>query len=148
MLMIRKEQFDNFLLPDEEKFVQFVVEHIRKNHLVRVSECPENLLEQMIRFGLKRAKSYGFESSGDLIGFVAVMFKTGPNFDEQHEIKSVLEDSQVLPNNKFEQLWRVTSDEAWEQARKNCKAELWFTEETEQIKEYLPKLKQNYSNRK
>ena len=146
MLVIRQKQLDSFLMGDEDKFVRFVAEHIRENHPQRVSECPENLLEQMVRFGLQRARSYGFERAEDLTAFVAVMFDIAPNFEEQSKIKESLEDNKIPTNDKFDWLWNRTTDEDWEEAKKNCKAELWFTEETQEVKEFIPKLRQNYAN--
>ncbi len=146
MLVVRQQQINNFLLRDENKFIRFVMEHIRENHPHRVAECPEKLLEEMVRFGVERARTHGFERAEDLTAFIAVMFKIAPNFDEQTEIRQVLDDSKISINNKFEWLWNTTSDEAWEEAKKNCKTEIWFTKETPESKEFVPKLRQSYAS--
>lgn len=126
MLIIRQQQLDDYILQDEDDFVRSVTEHIREENPERVADYPDSLLEEMVRTGINRAKSRGFERPEDLSAFVAVMFEIAPNFDEQTDISKILDDDQTPVEQKLDQLFELVSEEAWEEAEENYDADAWF----------------------
>ena len=131
MLVIRKEQMDAFGWQTEEEFVRFVMEHIREESPERVLGYADEYFEEMVRNGLARARSHGFREEEDLAAFVAIMFEIAPNFDEQPNIKKVLDDKTIPSDRRFEQLWGLTSNEDWEEAKRNSREEAWFPSKEE-----------------
>lgn len=127
MLIIRQEQIDNLIKGTDEEFVEFLVDYVKEDYPDLEEEYDDETLRRMVRGGIKRAESHGLETAEDLTAFVAVMFEIAPNFDEQPEIKAVLDDLETPPNERFDKLWSpVVSEEAWEEALENYDEEAWF----------------------
>ncbi len=81
---------------------------LEKNH------DPEEL-RGMARIALQRSEKYGFVHAMDQIEFVSVMFRRGPNFDAQPEIRSILEDTSLPADQKVDRLDSPLVPEAvWE----------------------------------
>lgn len=125
-MVIRQQQLDNFILSDENKFVRSLMQHIREENPERVPGYPDNLLEEMVRVGIKRAKSHGFKQAENLSAFVVVMFEVAPNFDEQTEIKKFLNDRRTPVEQRLDRTIERASSEAWEEAADIYDAEAWF----------------------
>ena len=127
MLVVRKAQMDEMIMGDEDEFVSFLVSHAKEEHPEVKEDYTDDELRIMVRGGIKKAKSYGFKHHDDITGFVAVMFEIAPNFDEQEQIKEVLEEEGLNANQKFDKLWSdIVPDEAWEEADENYDDKAWF----------------------
>ena len=82
---------------------------------------------EMIRGGIKRAESHQITKVEDTQNFIAKMFEIAPNFDEQAEIKAVLDEQNISPDKRIEKLQSpVISDDVWEKAKSNYKENAWF----------------------
>lgn len=137
MLIIRQKQLDDYILQDEDEFVRFLMQHIREESPERVADYPDNLLEEMVRTGIERAKLHGFERPEDLSSFVAIMFEIAPNFDEQTEIKEFLDDEQTPTDEKLEKILETASEEAWAEAEESYDADAWFPIQDDEIEDNL-----------
>ena len=100
---------------------------IREANPERVLDYDDKKLEEIVKIGIKRARSHDLERSEDVAAFVALMFEIAPNFDEQEEIKTILADTNYTPTERINQLWKRSSDEAWEEAEQSYKADVWFS---------------------
>lgn len=126
MLVIRQEQIDALIMGDEDEFVEFLVKHIKDEDPELEKERDDETLREMVRGGIRRAKSHELSTSEDLTAFVSIMFEIAPNFDEQAEIKAVLKDEKTPPNERIEKLWTpLVTDESWEEAEKNYNYDAW-----------------------
>lgn len=126
MLVIRQEQIDTLTMGSEEEFVEFLVGHVKEEDPELEKEYDDDTLREMVRGGIKRAKSHELSTKEDLTAFVSVMFEVAPNFDEQSEIKAVLDDQSTPPNERFEKLWTpLVSEESWEEAKENYDEKAW-----------------------
>ena len=67
------------------------------------------------------------ELAEDIAAFVAVMFEVVPNFNEQEEIKKISANTNYTASENLANLWKRTSDKAWEEAEKSYKADVWFS---------------------
>ena len=128
MLEIRKEQSDAFLLNDEEKLVEFIIEHLQEESPELIDRIPADGLQEMVQNGLVRASSHGLRSLENLTAFVSVMFEIAPNFDEQPEIKRMLCDPTFSPEERFDLIFDKVSEKAWEEAEQRYDHEAWFPE--------------------
>lgn len=127
MLVIRQEQINQMIMGDEEEFVAFLVRQVKEEHPEIEEERDEEALRAMVRGGIRRAESHRFVNADDIAAFVAVMFEIAPNFDEQKEIRAVLDDHKTPANQRLEKLWSpVVPDEAWDEARDNYDEDAWF----------------------
>jgi len=126
VLVIRQEQIDTFIKGSDEEFVEFLVNHVKEEHPDLESEYDEAVLREMVKGGIKRAESHNLKTAGDLTAFVSIMFEIAPNFDEQSQIKAVLDDEKFPPEDRIERLWSpLVTDEAWEEAENNYNENAW-----------------------
>ena len=128
MLIIRQEQIETIIKGSGEDFVNYLFGYVKGNHAEAVAERDNKTLREMIRGGIKRAESHQITKVEDTQNFIAKMFEIAPNFDEQDEIKAVLDDENIVSDKRVEQLRSpLISDEIWEKAKSNYKEDAWFT---------------------
>src|SRR5262245_45845822 len=105
MLVIRQEQIDTLIKGTDEEFVEFLVEHVKEEFPEKAAERDEETLRTMVKNGIERAESHNLRSAEDQTSFISIMFEIAPNFDEQPQIKTVLDDEQFAPADRIERLW-------------------------------------------
>jgi hypothetical protein len=132
MLIIREEQIQYFIAADEEQLVEVISRAIREINPERVADYTDEKLGKMVRIGIERAKSHDLTRGEDIAAFVAVMFEIAPKFDEQEEIKAVLNDPMFPPEDRLYQLFERVSEGAWEEAEKLYEDTFWFPAGNEQ----------------
>jgi hypothetical protein len=132
-MIIRKEQFSRYLQEDEDRFIGFICQHLRKEYPRKTKRIAEEKLRQMVVGGLARARRYKLTTDEDLMAFVAVMMEIAPNFDEQPDLHHVLTDVRIPVNSRFDTLFIPSLDEAWEQAAENDDQTAWFQESTNNL---------------
>jgi hypothetical protein len=135
MLKIRREQFDVFQSVAEINFQKRLVDYLRVNHSdavvhlstgrMPVSQIPEEILNQMVRGGIARARSYGMSWESSLSVFVVLMFVAAPNFNDSPSIQSVLLEEKLTPNERINQLWDRTSEQDWQMVEQHYDADAW-----------------------
>jgi len=130
MLVIRQEQIDALIKGTDEEFVEFLVGHAKEEFPDKTAERDDETLRIMVRGGIKRAESHGFTTAEDITAFISIMFEIAPNFDEQPQIKTVLDDEKFPPEDRIERLWSpLVTEEEWEEAEKNYSEDAWFPKE-------------------
>jgi len=130
MLVVRQEQFEKIIKHSEEDFVNYLLDYVQGNYAEAVAERNEATLRKMIRGGIKRAQSHQIERVEDTQNFIGKMFEVAPNFDEQPEIKAVLDDESLMPEKRLEKLESpVITPEIWEKARSDYDEKAWFPEQ-------------------
>jgi hypothetical protein len=135
MLKIRPEQLKVFQPVAEAAFEQRVVEYLRENHddevvilpagEYQVKDLDDGTLLKMVRTGIARARSYGMTWESNLTTFAIVMVVVAPNFDDHPLIRRVLNDDRIEPDQRIEQLWRLTEEENWKTAEDSYEARAW-----------------------
>ena len=127
MLVIRQEQIDALIKGTDEEFVEFLVGHAKEEFPEKTEERDDETLRTMVRGGVRRAESHGFTTAEDITAFISIMFEVAPNFDEQAQIKAVLNYKDFAPEDRLERLWSpLVTEEAWEEAEKNYNEKAWF----------------------
>ena len=126
MLVIRQEQIDTLIKGSDEEFVEFLVAHVKEEFPEKTSEHKDERLHLMVKGGIKRAESHDLTRAEDITAFISIMFEIAPNFDEQAQIKAVLDDKMYPPEDRIERLWSpLVPDEAWEEAESKYNEEAW-----------------------
>ena len=129
MLVIRQEQLDTLIKGSDEEFIEFLVAHVREEFPEKTAERDDETLRAMVEAGVARAESHGLTTAEDTTSFISIMFEVAPNFDEQPQIKAVLDDGRFAPEERIEKLWSpLVTDENWEEAEKNHDENAWFPE--------------------
>ena len=127
MLVIRQEQIDTLIKKSDEEFVEFLVAHVKEEYPGKSSEYDEETLRVIVRSGIERAESHDLRTAEDITAFVSIMFEIAPNFDEQPQIKAVLDDENFLPGDRIDRLGSpAVSEEAWNEAEENYNEDAWF----------------------
>lgn len=130
MLVIRQEQINTLIMGDDERFVESLIKQAKRENPEIESKYNDETLREMVRGGINRAKSHNLKNADDITGFVSTMFKVAPNFDEQPEIKAILEDEKTPPDERFEKIRsNLVSEEAWKEAKNNYDEKAWFSDQ-------------------
>ena len=130
MLVIRREQIQEFIARDETELTDVVRDAIHKANGERVKGYGDDELDAMLRIGIGRAKSHGINMAEDIAYFVAIMFEIAPRFDEQTDIRKVLENADFPPDIRLEQLFTCVDDAAWVEAGRLYEDSFWFPAKT------------------
>ncbi len=110
----------------EDEWVEFLVSNVKKEDPELGTKYQDDELKRMVRVAIEKADSYGFVNADDQSAFVSIMFEVAPNFDDQPEIKAVLEEEQLPISYRLDKLWSdAIPDEVWEKAREEYKEEAW-----------------------
>ncbi|MCI0390609.1 MAG: hypothetical protein MOB07_17830 [Acidobacteria bacterium] len=141
MLKIRPEQSEVFQPVAEAAFVAEVVDYLKKTRPdevvrlpggpARVTELTDEILSNMVRGGIARAREYGITWCSTLVAFVVVMFVSAPNFDDHPLLKRALLDNDTDPNGRLDKLIQNSTEQNWEAARQSYDANAWGLKERE-----------------
>ena len=135
MLKIRPEHLEVFQPVAEAAFVAGVVDYLKKtlpDEVVRlpggptrVAELTDEILSNMVRGGIARAREYGITWCSTLVAFVVVMFVSAPNFDDHPLLRRTLLDKDTDPNGRLDKLIQNSTEQNWEAARQSYDANAW-----------------------
>ena len=126
MLVIRQEQIDVLIKGTEDEWVEFLVDHVKGEDAALSEKYSDEELRSMVKSGIKRSESHGITSAEEQSAFVSIMFKVAPNFDEQPEIKDVLDDARFRPPHRMQNLWSpAVPDSAWDKAKEEHDEKAW-----------------------
>ena len=115
-----------FIAADDQELMTVVLPAAVAAQPNWTAEVEEKDLERMARIGIERARKYGLSAAEDLAAFVAIMFAVAPRFDEQPQIRQVLEDPAFPPSMRFYQIFDRVQDEHWKAAEKLYEDSFWF----------------------
>ncbi|MEW6210761.1 MAG: hypothetical protein AB1631_20520 [Acidobacteriota bacterium] len=135
MLIIKPEQMDAFKATADAAFVRRVASYLREKHgevivelpnaTMAVKQIPEDMLCEMARKGVERAREYGMTWESSLTAFVVLMFVTAPNFDDHPLIQRAMRDESIPPDLRIDQLWERTTDQNWEAVERGYDPQGW-----------------------
>lgn len=111
MLIIRKEQIEEFDKYIFQSFKTRILDHLMKIWPERCMELGEENVRESIERGIKSATDYGITTENDVAGYIDLMYVLGLNFDADTTIPwaaSILQDQDLLPHQKMEKLYEMT----------------------------------------
>lgn len=126
MLVIKRSQIQEFIAADDAQLAAVVAEAVRVACAERVAGYDEAELQRMVRLGFERARSHELTAAEDIAAFVAIMFEVAPRFDEQEDIRQVLDDPAFPPSMRLYQIFDRASEEAWNEAGRRYEDSFWF----------------------
>lgn len=132
MLVVKKAQIEAFIAQDDTQLTRVIREIVQEAFHEGVENYPDEKLDKMVRLGIEKAKSRGFERAEDIAAFVAIMFEISPNFDIQEHIDAFLKDESVPEGSRMEFLLGRIQNETWAEAENTYDAKAWFPDRTEE----------------
>jgi hypothetical protein len=138
-LSIRAEQMSVVEAVAQENFVRRIAAHLLEDYREAVVTLPgdekftvndlsEETLHDLIRTGISRARRYGMTFESSISAFTAVMFEVSPNFDTHRLCQVLLNDEEVEPNNRLDELLEVLTEKNWESVRADYDPNAWKPE--------------------
>ena len=106
MLVIRREQMEALRAPRWREFAALATRHCRFRHPVECSQMTDEALESLVRAGLRRARSYHFDQSQDLMRFLDLLLTVGPDADQQPQIAAILAQKKYSPATRMNLIFR------------------------------------------
>ncbi len=116
MLVIRPEQMKAFADAGHRQFAADACHHCRLRHPDICISWDDGELHAIVDNGLRRARSYGFETAADLIRFLDLAMTQGVDFDESDWAAPILSLRQYLPKARLDLLFRTVAARAEESA--------------------------------
>ncbi|MEP6847670.1 MAG: hypothetical protein ABI999_02350 [Acidobacteriota bacterium] len=126
MFVIRQEQIQHFIAADEDELAFEVAKAVRRATGDRVSSYDDVQLRGMVKIGIERARANKLTAAEDISAFVAVMFEVAPRFDEQKDIRQILDNETLPPDIRFYQIFDFAQDQAWAEAERRYDDDFWF----------------------
>ena len=141
-LSIRAEQKVVIEAVAQENFVRRIAAHLLEEYSkavvilpsdekLTVDELPEETLHNLVRVGIERARGHGLTFESAISAFTAVMFEVAPNFDTHRLSQVLLNDEEVEPNARLDELLNVLSEKNWESIREDYDPKAWKPAQTE-----------------
>jgi ribosomal protein L12E/L44/L45/RPP1/RPP2 len=120
----------------QENFVIRLAGHLREHYAAAavtlppdrkttVAELPEDKLHALVRTGIARSRDHGIDLESSTAGFVAVMFEVAPNFDTHRLSQLLLNDEEVEPNERINELLKVLTEKNLESIRADYDPAAW-----------------------
>jgi hypothetical protein len=98
MFTIRKQHMDACATVSMRNFEDRVLEHLRESYPGEVETRGELKTREAIREGTQKARGYGLVSEVDVVLYIDVMFRLGPDFDNHPKYPWAREILQGLDN--------------------------------------------------
>ncbi len=135
-MLIRAEQMSVFERAAEDNFVRRIAAHLLENYvpaIVRlpdvepatVGELPPEKLHSLVEVSVERARRYGLTYESSIAAFSALMFEVAPNFDSHRLIKMLLNDENIEPEARLNELLKVLNEKNWEAIRGEYDIDAW-----------------------
>lgn len=128
MLIIQRNQLDTWFQQNEPAFVEMILQKVRK--LYPTYRQTDAMLRESIRAGIRRARANGLISDRHISEFVLIMFEIAPNFDQQKDIRCMLDDTNLSMEERWDRLFTPAFDKAWDEADEPSfyDANAWYDE--------------------
>jgi hypothetical protein len=119
MLQINPKQFEVFQQQAELQFAQKLQHALAGKYPHMLSRFPDGIQLKIVGNMIDRAKRWGIDWKSSLVIFAELMISIAPNFDQQADIKRVLESDKEQANQRIKAITEYVPDSAWSQAEAN-----------------------------
>jgi hypothetical protein len=141
-MIIRAEQMTVFEESAEESFRRRLNSHLLEQYPKTVVKLPdsESAIEDLsdetrcslIGASIERARSYGLNYESSIAAFCALMFEVAPNFDAHQLSQLFLNDEEIEPNARVDELLEHLTEKNWETIKNNYDVNAWHLNSEEQ----------------
>lgn len=123
-----RDQLDALVTADDDQLTRTILAYEQKEYGDLLQGVPDDIQWKIIQNAIRKARSYGLQSAGNITSFVSLMFEIAPEFDRQPDIQRVLTDPAIAPSDKIKTMLDRVPAQAWEDASKNIASQTWFPE--------------------
>lgn len=127
-MQISKDQMIGMLAGNDMLLRLTIQKQVREEHSYVVEDLPQELFDEMVDRGIRRARDYGLSHPSDLACFVLLMFEFGPEFWRHPAIGNVLQDATSSPSERLQQVVNGTPNEVWRYLESAMHKQRWFPE--------------------
>lgn len=120
MLKISAQSLNVFNEQVERQFIQKIQRLMAEKYPHIFSRFPDQIQFKIVSNMMDRAKQWGINWKSSLVIFAELMIKIAPNFDQQVQIKSALENNQDRINQTIQSINQFVPDLAWDEAEANA----------------------------
>jgi hypothetical protein len=125
-MRIRDSQMKAFQTEAERNFIERVIQFLREKHPGTIEGLAEDVIRRRVAGAVSKAKGYGFTWESALVGFVAILFAVGPNFDQHPAFQPALAKSgNTDENERIRGIYRSVTNQDWEEAREFSDDSAW-----------------------
>ncbi|MBO1317311.1 DUF4123 domain-containing protein [Acanthopleuribacter pedis] len=117
-----------FFTYDEERFLKEVIAFIL-DEFPKKRDLDPDTLEMWCEGGIQRARRNGFVLAKDIMAFVALMFRFAPDFDQDEQVRAILDDEAVAQDQKLRALLDRISDDHWMNIIAKGDPSAWFEDD-------------------
>ena len=111
MLTITKEQMAVFREPAINDYVKRTIVHLMECFSEKCEALGGQKVDDMVRYGIQRSASYRITTEGDVRRYIDLMFKFGPDFDQDPKLpwaSSILNNKALVnPTTKVDRLYKA-----------------------------------------
>ncbi len=119
MLKINPQQFEIFQQQAKCQFAQKLQHALADKYPHILPRFPDEIQLKIVINMIDRAKQWGIDWKSSLVIFAELMISIAPNFDQQTDIKRILESNPAQANQRIKAITESVSDSAWSQAEAN-----------------------------
>lgn len=139
-LTIRAEQRAVIEAISQENFVRRIAAHLLADYSdsmvtlpggdkFQVAELTAETLNELVRTGIERARSYEMTFESSISTFTVLMFAVSPNFDRHTLFQVILADEAVEPNHRLDDIGNIFTEKNWDSIREKYDPKAWDLEE-------------------
>jgi hypothetical protein len=125
MLTIRSEQLAALAETQFDRVIAELRQYLRTHHAEATAHLDDDTLTHCIRIGVRRARSWGFDTLFGLGLFVALMFEVAPDFDTDPKIRKLLANPSLSLSRRLNGLETALTDLEWEQLSARADQRVW-----------------------
>jgi hypothetical protein len=125
MLTIRNQQLDALRHETVRELGERIHSHLREHHSSVVAVYEDDVLEKMVRGGIARARRHAVVLESNIVFFVSLMFEFAPNFDEHPQIRKILSNELLSPDENIKRFADEVSEYDWTEIEQNKNESAW-----------------------
>jgi hypothetical protein len=95
-----------------------------------LGELPREVLREMVRGGIARARTYGIEWKSNLLSYVVLMVIGSPNFDEHKKAAGFLKNEEIPVEERLKKMMKEMTDEDWDEIEETYDPMIWTLPKT------------------
>lgn len=155
-MIIRSKQMEVFESAAEEDFVRRLTKHLLENYaksVVRlpdqesaVIELPKETLDLLVRRSIECARRYDLSFESSISAFSAMRFDVAPNFDDHSLSQLCLNDANIEPNDRLNELLKLLTEKHWEKIRTDYDVNSWLSDKETAAEPENPEAPKNTAN--
>jgi len=110
MLVIRREQLEEITAARWREFERSAIRYWVDQYSAKCTTLDSERAADLVSVALTRARSQGFETTKDLIGYLDLILTIGPDFADQPWALEILGMTEYLPATRLELLCQTAAD--------------------------------------